>query len=63
MAAGDGGRGERYETPRGEVLLRVFLHGEHHRGQIARAVREAGREPVNADFIQSGRERPAPAGP
>lgn len=55
--------GERYETPTGEILLQVFLHGEHHRGQIARAVREAGHEPVNTDFIQFSRERPAAAGP
>ena len=49
--------GERFRTPLGEILLHVTHHGEHHRGQIARAVRRAGDEPVNTDFITFVRER------
>lgn len=52
--------GESYETPAGEILLQVVLHGEHHRGQIARAVRESGGEPANTDFIQFSRRIPSP---
>lgn len=47
--------GEAYETPVRDVLTQVFLHGEHHRGQIARAIREDGGEPVNTDFITFSR--------
>lgn len=51
--------GTEYETPLGEILLQVFLHGEHHRGQIARELRRAGAEPVNTDVITFVRQRPS----
>lgn len=54
--------GEAFETPAAEILLQVFLHGEHHRGQIAREVRASGGEPVNTDFIQFSRQRPLGSG-
>lgn len=54
--------GEAYETLVREVLTQVFLHGEHHRGQIARVIRESGGEPANTDFITFSRERPVGAG-
>lgn len=44
--------GTRFETPVGEILLQVALHGSYHRGQIARELRTAGEEPVDTDFIQ-----------
>ncbi len=44
--------GTEFETPVGEILLHVMLHGTYHRGQIARELRRAGEEPVNTDFIQ-----------
>ena len=44
--------GTEFETPVGEILLHVALHGTYHRGQIARELRRAGEEPVNTDFIQ-----------
>lgn len=50
--------GERFRTPLGEILLHVALHGEHHRGQIAREIRQAGGEPVNTDVITFVRQRP-----
>ena len=34
-----------------EILTHVALHGHYHRGQIARAMRAAGREPVYTDYI------------
>lgn len=51
-------RGERFETPLGEILLHVTHHGAHHRGQIARRVRRAGAEPPNTDVITFVREDP-----
>lgn len=44
-------RGAEFETSLGDILTHVALHGAYHRGQIARALREAGIEPVNTDFI------------
>ncbi len=39
-----------------DVLTHVALHGSYHRGQIARAVRVAGEEPLNTDYIAYARE-------
>lgn len=50
--------GREFDTPLGEILLHVFLHGTYHRGQIARALRDGGYEPVNTDLIQFVREHP-----
>jgi uncharacterized damage-inducible protein DinB len=50
--------GVEFATPLGEILTHVALHGSHHRGQIARRVREVGGEPRNVDFIQYVREHP-----
>lgn len=52
-------RGRTFRTPLWEILLQVLLHGAHHRGQIARRIREDGAEPVNTDFITFVREEPA----
>lgn len=54
--------GTEFETPVGEILLHVALHGAYHRGQIARETRVAGDEPVNTDFIQFVRDRPEARG-
>lgn len=51
-------RGVGFRTPVVEILLHVFVHGAHHRGQIARRVRAAGREPMNTDVITFVREHP-----
>jgi uncharacterized damage-inducible protein DinB len=40
-----------------DILSQVALHGSYHRGQLARAVRAAGGEPVNTDFIVFAREQ------
>lgn len=44
-------KGTVYHTPRSELLVHLALHGEHHRGQIARIVRHAGVTPAVTDFI------------
>jgi uncharacterized damage-inducible protein DinB len=43
--------GKDFENSVGEILTHVALHGHYHRGQIARAMRLAGREPVYTDYI------------
>ena len=49
-------RGTYFETPVEQMLLHLFLHGEHHRGQIASLVREAGGTPAVTDMITFVRE-------
>jgi uncharacterized damage-inducible protein DinB len=44
-------KGIPFQTSLGDILQHVVLHGCYHRGQIAAAVRSAGVEPVNTDFI------------
>ncbi|MEM6784349.1 MAG: DinB family protein [Bacteroidota bacterium] len=44
-------RGERFETARRDILTHLLLHGSYHRGQLARALREAGHDAPNTDFI------------
>lgn len=48
--------GRAFETALGDILLHVALHGSYHRGQVARALRQAGLEPVNTDYITFVRE-------
>jgi len=43
--------GNDFENSVGEILAHVALHGHYHRGQIARAMRLAGQEPVYTDYI------------
>ncbi|HET7273951.1 MAG TPA: DinB family protein [Longimicrobiaceae bacterium] len=49
-------RGVPFRTSVLDVLTHVALHGSYHRGQIARAMRSAGEEPVNTDYIAYARE-------
>lgn len=51
-------RGEPFATPVSDIVLHVTVHGDHHRGQIAAAVRRAGGEPANTDYITFTREVP-----
>lgn len=51
--------GREFTNAVADVLDHVFLHGAYHRGQIARAMREAGVPPVNTDFITFAREEEA----
>lgn len=43
--------GNSFDNSVGEILTHVALHGHYHRGQIARIMRSAGREPVYTDYI------------
>jgi uncharacterized damage-inducible protein DinB len=56
-------RGTAFHTSVGDVLTHVFMHGGYHRGQIAAAVRAAGGQPVNTDFISWVREGSPAAAP
>ncbi len=53
-------RGIEYENSVQEILLHILIHSGYHRGQIAMAVRNAGGEPVNTDYIYFVREKKAP---
>ena len=43
--------GDPFETPVGQVLLHVAMHGQYHRGKANVALRAASHDPVAADFI------------
>ena len=43
--------GNDFENDVASILTHVAMHGHYHRGQIARAMRAAGREPVYTDYI------------
>jgi uncharacterized damage-inducible protein DinB len=43
--------GNEFDNTVHDILTHVALHGHYHRGQIARAMRAAGREPVYTDYI------------
>lgn len=49
-------RGEQYSSSIPDIMLHLTAHGEHHRGQIAAAVRAAGGEPALTDFIAFTRQ-------
>ncbi|PYI54816.1 DinB family protein [Paenibacillus flagellatus] len=40
-----------FRTSVRDILLQVALHGQYHRGQINRALRQQSLEPVNVDYI------------
>ena len=44
--------GHAYENSAADIVIHTGMHGEHHRGQIARLLRAAGREPPYTDYIQ-----------
>lgn len=49
--------GAPFSTRLADVLTHLFMHASYHRGQIALALRDAGREPVSTDYIVWVRER------
>jgi uncharacterized damage-inducible protein DinB len=67
LTEGDLGRGIAYvnsaglafTTPVEDILLQVALHGQYHRGKVNLLLRQAGLEPVPADFIGFVRGVPA----
>ncbi|NIR50206.1 damage-inducible protein DinB [candidate division KSB1 bacterium] len=50
-------KGTVFYTPLRDMLMHLTLHGEHHRGQIARIVRGFGEKPAVTDFITFCREQ------
>lgn len=44
--------GKDYRSAVHDVVTHTAVHGEHHRGQIARIIRASGHEPPYTDFIQ-----------
>jgi uncharacterized damage-inducible protein DinB len=48
-------QGEAWTSSAGDILEHAVLHGAHHRGQIAAALRRAGAEPAYTDFIHAVR--------
>ncbi len=46
-------KGERWTSRAEDVLEHVLLHGAYHRGQIASALRAAGLDPPNTDYIHA----------
>lgn len=52
-------RGEPFETPLGDILLHVAVHGAHHRGQIAAQMRAHGLDAPSMDLIFFSRAFPA----
>ena len=50
-------KGEAWESSVEDVLMHVVLHGAYHRGQAARAVREAGGTPAYTDYVHARRQR------
>lgn len=44
-------QGEPFRAIRGDILTHMAMHGSYHRGQIARALRLSGAEPVGTDYI------------
>src|SRR4051812_11853044 len=47
--------GQSYENSVADIVIHTAVHGEHHRGQIARLLRAYGREPPYTDYIQFAR--------
>jgi uncharacterized damage-inducible protein DinB len=45
-------KGRTYESSVADIVTHVSMHGGYHRGQIARQLRAAGREPPYTDYIQ-----------
>lgn len=44
-------KGTTYQNDISEMIVHIALHGQHHRGQIARWIRTEGGEPPVTDYI------------
>jgi uncharacterized damage-inducible protein DinB len=47
--------GKAFHNTIADIVTHLALHGERHRGQIARIIRAAGGEPPYTDYIQFAR--------
>ena len=45
-------KGRDFESRVSDIVTHVAMHGSYHRGQIARQLRAAGREPPYTDYIE-----------
>lgn len=50
-------RGETFSSALADIVTHVPLHGHHHRGQAAAAIRDAGGAPPVIDFIHASRQK------
>ncbi|MDZ7681775.1 MAG: DinB family protein [Fodinibius sp.] len=48
-------KGTPFDTPLSDILHHVIIHGQHHRAQIAKLLRNAKIEPPATDFIYFSR--------
>ena len=48
-------KGDPFQSPLGDILAHVPIHGQHHRGQINADLRAAGIAPPAIDFIHAAR--------
>jgi uncharacterized damage-inducible protein DinB len=48
-------KGDPFQSPLGDILAHVPMHGQHHRGQINADLRAAGLAPPVIDFIHAAR--------
>lgn len=53
-------KGVAYRTSYLDILTHVAFHSAYHRGQVAKAVREAGAEPAYTDYVAWVREGEGP---
>jgi len=51
IIAYENSKGTPYETMLSDILHHVIIHGQHHRAQIAKLLRNAKIEPPATDFI------------
>lgn len=54
--------GATYDTPVGEILLHLCMHGHYHRGKANAAMSRAGLAPVSIDYITWQRQTAAAEG-
>jgi uncharacterized damage-inducible protein DinB len=48
-------KGEPFQSPLGDILSHVPIHGQHHRGQVNAELRTQGVTPPAIDFIYASR--------
>ena len=51
--------GRSFETPVGDILTHVALHGQYHRGKVNLLLRQSGAAPAPVDYIGFVRGAPA----
>jgi len=50
-------KGVEFTTPIADVLTHLVMHSAYHRGQVAKAVRDAGGKPAATDYVVWVRQR------